>query len=42
MGRREWQAYAGCGVGLVKDFIDEVRQDTYEVLSKLSRASSKS
>lgn len=40
-------AYAGCGVGLVKevkyakDIIDEVIQDTLEVMSKLSRASSK-
>ncbi|CAD6574575.1 MAG: hypothetical protein ASARMPREDX12_008677 [Alectoria sarmentosa] len=40
-------AYAGCGVGLVKEvkyakeIMDEVRQDAAEVLSKLSRATSK-
>ncbi|KAL9076741.1 MAG: hypothetical protein Q9161_000726 [Pseudevernia consocians] len=40
-------AYAGCGVGLVKELkyvkeiIDEVRQEVCEVLSKLSLASSK-
>ena len=39
-------AYAGCGVGLVKEvkyakeIIDEVKQDISEVLSKLSRTSS--
>lgn len=40
-------AYAGCGVGLVKEvkyakeIMEEVRQDAAEVLSKLSRATSK-